>query len=314
MTDRIGSTPPAGARAVTNFDDASRELIKNSEALKTSANKAISQAGDSVASAGANAQSAAANLVGAGVNAGLAVGLAVKATVVDAGARGLGHGAAGVATGTAGAVVGAGEETLGFGARISNAVGRGFINISNFLNKLVGNGHSATVQEIEHKGTDRLSQRLFGVAGKQFAMSADGFKAAWNTYEQSAICAIGAGVNVAYVAGYTALTAADLAQAAVKTGEAGALKAAEKVNLLAAAGVQAAENGLEGAAELTLLAAKASAGLGKILAAPSGGNTIEIQAQQEQAVYDARLSELVAQNPKLRELPAFRQLQAAGAQ
>jgi len=48
--------------------------------------------------------------------------------------------------------------------------------------------------------------------------------------------------------------------------------------------------------------------------ATSGGDTIEIQANQAQQVYDARLSELLQQNPKLRELPAFRQLQAAGAQ
>lgn len=311
MPDGIRGVPPAGSRAVTNFDEASEKLIKTSEALKQSANKAIHQAGDEIASAGDRAQMAAAHLVGAGLNAGMAVGLAVKGTVVDAGARGVGHGVAGVATGSAGAVVGAGEEAAGLGARVANAVGRGFVAVSNFLNDLVGNGKSATVLEIEGEGKDRLSSRLFGVAGEQFQMSADGFKAAWNSYEQAAVHAIGAGVNLAYVAGYTALTAADLAEAAVRTGEAGALKAAEYSTILAAAGVQAAENGIEGAADLSLLAAKANASLGRILASPSDGNTIEIQTKQHQEVYDARLRDLLQDNPALRNLPAFKQLQAA---
>jgi hypothetical protein len=313
MSDGIRGVPPAGSRAVTNFDEASERLIRNSEALKESANRAIRQAGDEIASAGERSQQAAAHLVGAGVNAGMAVGLAVKGTVVDAGARGVGHGVAGTAVGGAGVVVGAGEEALGLGARISNAVGRGFVGIGNFFNGIVGNGRTATVTEIEGQGRERLSSRLFGIAGEQYQMSADGFRAAWNSYEQSVAHAIGAGVNLGYVAGYTALAAADVAQAAVQTGKAGVLTAAQGVNVIAAAGVQAAENGMEGAAELSYLAAQYSASLGKILAAPSNTATIEVEVQQAQEVYDARLRDLLQNNPALRELPAFKDLQAAPA-
>jgi hypothetical protein len=313
MSDGIRSVPPAGARAVTNFDEASEKLIKNSEALRESANRAIAQAGHEIASSGDRAQRAAAHLVGAGVNAGMAVGYAVKGTVVDAGARGVGHGVAGTGVGAAGVVVGAGEETLGLGARISNAVGRGFVSIGNALNHIVGNGKTATVTEVEGQGGERLSSRLFGIAGEQYQMSADGFRAAWNSYEQSVAHAIGAGVNLGYVAGYTALAAADLAQAAVKTGEAGVLVAAQGANVIAAAGVQAAENGMEGAAELSYLAAQYSAALGKIMAKPSNGDTINVEVQQAQEVYDARLADLLKNNPQLRELPAFKDLKAQGS-
>ena len=56
MSDGIRGVPPAGARAVTNFDKASEKLIKNAESLKTQAGAMIKSAGDEIASAGGRTQ------------------------------------------------------------------------------------------------------------------------------------------------------------------------------------------------------------------------------------------------------------------
>lgn len=304
----VGSKPTA----VTNFDRASADLLQSSEALKAKAENKIKEAGDELVSAGSNAQQAAAHLLGATVNAGMAVGYTVKGTVWDAGVKGVGHGAVGTVAGAGGTAALVTEEGLGVGARIANAFGRGMVWVSNSLNELVGNGKSATVIEVEGKG-DRLSSRLFGVAGEQFEMSGKGFKEAWASYGQAVGHALGAGVNVGYVAAYVGLSSYDLAQAAVKTGHAGFIKAAQYTNVLSAAAVQAAENGMEGAADLAALAAKAGAGLGDLMATPSAGNTIDIQLNKNQAVHDASLRELLNKNPALKDLPAFKQLQTAPA-
>ena len=301
------------AQAITNFDKASQDLLQTSDNLSQSANRAFSQAGDKVVKAGDDAKNAAAHLLGAGVNAGMATGYAIKGTVWDAGVKGVGHGTAGVATGAAGGLAVAGEETLGWGAWAWQTAGKAFIGVSNWLNGVVGNGRSATVTEIEGKGENRLSQRLFGVAGEQFQMSADGFKAAWNSYGQAVGHALGAGVNVVYVAGYVGLTAVDLAKAAARTGEGVLITAGQGLTVVAAAGVQAAEKGMEGAAGLTALAAEMSVGLGNLMATPKDGDKLKIEYQQQKQVYDAKLTELLNKNPKLKDLPAFKQLQAQTA-
>ena len=304
----IGGVPPSGSKAITNFDKVSQDLIQKGEALQGKAEVAIKKAGDELQNAGADGGEAALHLVGATINAGMAAGYAVKSGVEVVG--GTAHGAAGVAVGGAGVVVGAGEETLSLGSKVLNAAARGLTSISNFLSKVIGDGNTATVKEVEGKGQGRLSEKLFGVAGEQFKMSADGYKAAWGSFEQSVGHALGAGVNVVFAAGYTALATADLITAAGRAGQAAVLTYGDAALAIGALGVQAAENGMQGARDLTLLGAKFTAALGRLAASPADAAKVEIEVKQAKEIYDAKFLELIKSNPKLRELPAAKQYMA----
>lgn len=308
----IGGVPPSGSKAITNFDKVSQDLIQKGEALKGKAEVAIKKAGDELASAGDRGGEAALHLVGAAVNAGMAAGYSGKAAIEVVG--GTAHGAAGVAVGGAGVIVGAGEEGLSLTSKVLNSAAKGLTAISNFMHKIVGDGASATVKEVEGAGKGRMSEKLFGVAGDQFKMSADGYKAAWGSFEQSVGHALGAGVNVGFAAGYTALATVDLVQAAGRAGQAGVLVYGDAALTIGALGVQAAENGVQGAADLTLLGAKFTAALGRLAAAPADANTVQIEVKQAKEIYDAKFMDLIKNNPKLRDLPAAKQyLQLQGA-
>jgi len=306
----VGGVPPKG-RAGTNFDEVSKDLIAKGEALKGKAQLAIKKAADEVQSSGSRGSEAALNLVGAAVNLGKAGGHGLDAGVqtVNATARGI----AGVAVGTAGVVVGAGEMALSGTAKALTAVARGFTAIANFFSRTAGEGTTATVKEVEGPGRERLSTKLFNVAGGQFKLSAAGYKAAWNSFEQSVNHALGAGVNVGFAAGYTALATVDLIQAAGRAGQAGVLKFGDAALLISALGVQAAENGVQGAADLTLLGAKLTAALGRLAASPADADKITIEVQQAKNAYDASFRELLKSNPKLRDLPAAKQYMAQQA-
>lgn len=309
----VGGVPPSGSKTITNFDKVSQDLIKKGEDLQGQAEVALQKATDELKSSGDRAGEAGMNLVEAVGNAGLAGAFSLKA-----GAEGVvatGHGVAGAGVVAAGVVVGAGEESLSFTSRALNACAKAFIAISNTLSRFIGDGNTATVKEIEGQGKGRLSEKLFGVAGQQFQMSAEGYKAAWGSFEQSVMHALDAGVNVTFAAGYTALAAADLVQAAGRTGQAGVLASGDLLLCTAALGVQAAENGVQGARDLTILGAKLTAAMGRLAASPADADTVQIEVKQAQEAYDAKFRELMQNNPRLRELPAakdYMALQGAG--
>jgi hypothetical protein len=144
---------------------------------------------------------------------------------------------------------------------------------------------------------------LFEAAGSQYGQSGDGFRAAAAAYQQAVAHALGAGVNLTAVAAYSAFAACDVARALGRTGQAGALAAGVGLTALAAVAVQAAENGVQGAAALLELQARMIAAIGNVLAAPADADRLDVDAEVVRRVYDAEVRDVLNRDPELRRLP-----------
>ena len=304
---RIDATSIGSCRTITNFDAVSRDLVNDAGTLGRRAKQATRGAERALDAAEVDAARAALHLVGATVNLGAAAEKLVKGSVVDVMGRGMGHGALSVAAQAGGIAAKGGEETLGFAATVCHRVGEAMVALANRLHAVIGDGRMTTVREIEGHPQQLLSTEMFRMAAREREKSAAGFRAAIASYRQAVLDTLGAGVNVAYVAGYAARATADLGHALVRTGEVQALALERRLTLLAAVAVQAAEQGLEGAASLLELNSRMFAAAGNVLAEPVGGDKLRVHTTELLGACDASVRDLLKKDPRIASLPSVRE-------
>lgn len=296
-----GNRPPQ-----TNFDKISQDMDKTADKLKDAAKDQMREAGRSVGRAGEHAVDAGAHLAGAAANAIFAT--AKTAEGVARTAQAAGHAAAAGALGATGAV-GWTVETVAEGGRfVAKNTAKGFAAIANGLTRILGDGKTTTVRELEGDPTAvRFSEKMFGHAADQLQKSGDAMNLAWNAYVNAVGHVAGAGVNLVMAAGHTAAVAGNLALAAAQTGAAGTIKLAEFGVRVGSLGVQAAEQGVKGARELAILSAKFSAGVANVLAQPDQGR-VEVQVQTVLKQYEDELKALMDKEPTIKQMPEAQQL------
>ncbi|MBI3184356.1 MAG: hypothetical protein HYZ28_19655 [Myxococcales bacterium] len=277
-------------------------MDKTADALKDLAKTELNEAGRSTARAGTHAAEAASHLAGAAANAVFATAKVVEGVALNA--------EAGVHLANAGMFAGVGgaawvsEEVRSGGRYVAKNASSGFAKIANFFSRIIGDGKTVTVRELEgDPNAKRFSDKMFDKAGKQLVLSSEAAGLAWNSYIQAVSHMAGAATNVAFAAGHTAAVAGNLAAAAAHTGSAAVVKMSEYGVRLGSVAVQAAEQGMVGAREMAILSAKFSAGVANILANPDQGK-VEVLVQNRLNEFNAELKALAQKNPQLSQLTA----------
>lgn len=300
------TTTALTSNKTNRFDLTSAALVAEASKLRVASTQALGRAHDEFDSADNRTRLAALNLLGAVANTAWASGYVAKGTAQGV-VLGGGHAVAALGVGSAALAVQAGEESLSLGARVLNAAARGFVRLGNALTDVLGDGKTATVKEIEGNSAPRLSTRLYQSAERQWAQSGESFAAAWASYGQAMGHALGAQVNLGYVAAYGGLAMADLAQGLAAVPVAAAARAAAFASVVGALGVQAAEAGVAGARDLLLLGAQAAAGLGRAAAHPGNAASVNVTVEREQRCHTLALRELLRTHPEIAQLPAAQQ-------
>ncbi len=291
-----------GAPPATNFDRISTKLDKAADELKNDAANLAKQAGSNVGQAGYDAKVVAGSVIGAGAEALFATGKVLEGTAL------LGEAALRTATAGGYATLGAAgwstEQVRSGGRFAAENAARGLSGIANGITAIIGDGKQVTVQEMAgDPNAVRFSERMFGKAGKELQLSADAAALSWQSYVGAVAHSVNSAVDLAQAAGYSVAVAGNLAAAAVDLGAAGTVKLAQYGVELASVASQAVEQGLVGARELVILAAKAQAGTANLLANPDQGK-VQVLVQDRQAQFRNELAALVKSNPALTPVTA----------
>lgn len=282
---------------VNKFDRLSQAMDKAADKLRDSANAQMREAGRNVGRAGRDSVDAFAYLSASGVNALMATARTAEGVAETVMASGNVAAAGGLAV--AGTATLGGEAVRSGGYEAAKNTAKGLVRIYNGIEKFFGFSKMATAREIAGDPTrPRFSERLFGAAAGRLNSAGDNTNAAFVAYGQALGHAIMTGVDLTLAAGNTAAVAADLAAAAALTGSAGATKMAEFTVRLSTIGVEAAEQGTKGAAELVLLAARAEAATANVLAQPDQSK-VEIYVHDQIRALQNEIKALARQNKGL---------------
>jgi hypothetical protein len=276
MSERIAQS---SCSTSNTFDTLEAELDETSGSLERTVSTQWQRAKKDVDEAEDHASASLANLGGAAVNTALAGAKNAKGNLelVKAGGRAAIAGTLAVA----GAATWAAEEVVAAGRAVAKQAARGFAGIANGLSRLLGDGKSVTVREVETDPTgERTSARLFSAAGGQLSKSKESVRAAWASWVQAVGHVAGATANVGLAAGHAAGVAGNLTTAAAHSGGAAAAKLGATGVRLSQSAVRAAEKGVETARDLTVSSARFSAATANVLAQPDQPR-IELAAHRQ---------------------------------
>ena len=270
---------------------------QQAEALDAAGEQQRAKAKQDLKEAGGHAGSAVAHVAGAAVNVVVAGAKVVQGTARAA--KSAGHLAAAGGLPAAAAAAWAAETALSSARFVAASAAKGFAALANGLGRAACEGKTVTVREVQSdtKGT-KLSARLLSAASAQVEKSGEALRGAGDSYAGAVAHLAGSAVNVGYAAGHTLAVAGNLVQAAVRSGSAARLEQAEHDARLAAAAVEAARQGVEGAAELAVLAARFSAGTANVLA-QRGEPQLQVEVRRQRAACDAEVRRLAQRRPQL---------------
>ncbi|MFC1611036.1 hypothetical protein ACFL6C_08760 [Myxococcota bacterium] len=287
------------------FDRSSASLERAGDRIDKEGDAAFRRAGLHAEDTMDHATYAVGHLLGAGANATATLGNVLKGTAYTA--RAGGHLMAAGGLSVAGVGAAALESLTSAGRWVAKNVARGFAKMANLMTRLLGDGQTTTVRQLEgDANAERVSDRLFSAAGNQVFQASVAMRTAWNAYVEAVGHAVGAGANLVCVAGHTAGVAGHVAAAALEAGTAGVLELAELGTRVAAIGVQYAEAGVQGAREAMIVSARIAAATANLLAQPDQGK-VEVSARKQLASFAAEMRRLGIAQPKLDAVPVAAQ-------
>jgi hypothetical protein len=177
-----------------------------------------------------------------------------------------GHAVAGTGLAAAGAIIHAGERVSDLVGAALQRLGRGLIDVGNFLRSIDGGGQ-VVVHDLERgdKGAS-LSERLFARSREHFGLAASSFREAIDAL-------VSAGGDLAVAADALLGVAVYLTEVAARGGAVLALEVTAAALEAARVAVQAVEHGLDTAGALLQSAGRAIIAAGNAVSAPSGTTT-----------------------------------------
>lgn len=279
------------------FDRTEKTLREGATELRQEAKAELKQAGTSMDRAGERVQDAYGHVADAGDNA-------LRAAV--AGAEGSGHFLAGVgysAEGVAHATASGAGRVAHLAKETVEVVGRA---ASRFFEKLakvfarMGNENLVTTRSI--RNTDDALKAFYELQGQMakqgFTNASQEFRSAWTSWGEAMVASIEAGGDLIAAGANITQAAGNVAQGLGHVAAAGAAETAALVSRLAEASVNAAQEGVIGAADLAAVTAKFLGGMANVVSLDTQPK-IEVGLQQQVALLRESLQALAKQHPEL---------------
>lgn len=257
----------------------------------------VAQAKASVAAAGARIDDAFANAGAAGHH--IAEGALAGAAGVADFAAGVGYSVDSVAHETAGAMGESVEEARNILQKLSRGVSRVCQKIAEVFANL-GNEDMVTTRSMREQdpAIRNFYERQYAQSDLSRALADQSFSSSWNAWSQSFDQFMLAGGSVAQGAQNIASAAGNMGSALAHMTVAGAAEAGATVAWLGQIAVQAAQNGVVGAADLSLAASRYMAGVSNAVALPDQAK-ITVNLDLQMKGLKAALAQAAKVNPSL---------------